>query len=175
MNYLKEFIISFSGLSLGNHDFEFDIDEKFFACFEDSEVRVGQVKVLITMEKQERMLVFDFSINGHVEVMCDRCSGEFNQPINGNEVLIFKFGDAYFEESEDVVVIPRGEHQVDVSTFIYEFINLLLPYQRVHPDDKEGNPGCDAEVLKKLEELSPKGHHDNRWDALEGLQFDTTD
>lgn len=175
MNYLKEFIISFSGLSIGYHDFEFEINEKFFACFTDSEIQNGQVKVLITMEKQERMLVFDFSISGYVEVMCDRCSGEFNQPISGNEVLIFKFGDTYFEESEDVVVIPRGEHQVNVSTYIYEFINLLVPYHRVHAEDGLGNTGCDPEVLKKLEELSPKGHHDKRWDALEGLQFDTTD
>ena len=175
MNYLKEFIISFSGLTIGHHDFDFDVSDKFFACFEDSEITTGQVKVLIHMEKQERMLVFTFTINGEVEVMCDRCSGLFNQRIDGEEVLIFKFGDEYFEESEDVVVIPRNEHHVDVSSYIYEFINLLVPYHRVHPDDEEGKSGCDPVVLKKLEELSPKHHHDKIWDALEGLKFDTTD
>ena len=30
------------------------------------------------------------------------------------------------------------EHELDIKQYLYEFIHLALPIQRVHPEDKDG-------------------------------------
>lgn len=172
MNYMKQFMISFSGLSLGKHDYEFEVGDAFFESLEFSEIRKGNVHVDMTLEKTTVMLLLNFSIKGEVTVTCDRCADEFEMPVSGENRLIVKFGSVPMEETEDIIVIPEGEHEIDVSQFIYEYIILALPLQRIHPDDEEGNSLCDPEVLKKLEEISVRQQSeetDPRWDALKGL------
>lgn len=171
MNYMKQFMISFSGLSLGKHDYEFEVENAFFESLEFSEIKKGNVHVDMTLEKHTVMLVLNFSFSGDVTVTCDRCADEFEIPVSGDNRLIIKFGSTPMEESEDIIVISEGEHEIDVSQFIYEYIILALPLQRIHPDDEEGNSLCDPEVLKKLEEISVKQSSgtDPRWDALRGL------
>ena len=41
----NDYILPIAGLSNGYHDFEYEIDEKFFDIFEFSEVQKGCVKV----------------------------------------------------------------------------------------------------------------------------------
>jgi uncharacterized protein len=172
MNYMKEFLISFSGLSLGKHEYEFEIKDKFFESLEYSEIKKGNVHLDMTLEKHSVMLILNFSFKGEVTVMCDRCADDFEIPVEGENRLIVKFGPEPGEESEDIIVIGEGEHEIDISQYIYEYITLALPLQRIHGDDENGVSLCDPEVLKKLEEISVKHEQgtDPRWDALKGLQ-----
>jgi len=105
-----------------------------------------------------------------VKVACDRCNELMDVGVSGNERLIVKLGDHYYEESEDVQVIPDTAHQFDLGPFIYEYIHLLLPIRRVHPEDEAGNSRCDPEILKKLKELSERHIQDPRWDVLTKLK-----
>ena len=116
------------------------------------------------------MLVLYFDIKGSVNVMCDRCLDQFDQPVNGEERLIVKFGDSYYEESDEVVVIPETEYKLNVSQYIYEFINLLLPIKRVHPNDKQGVSKCNPEFVNRLEGAKDDEMTDHRWDALKMLR-----
>ena len=166
MKALEEFVIPFMGLKEGVHDYSFDIDEGFFESFEYSEVKQGDVHVDVSMEKQERMLIFSFSIQGEVELPCDRCLAPLNLPIEGKYRLIVKFGQEYEEESEEILVIPETDSRINISSFIYEYIILLLPYKRVHP---EGEDLCDREVIDKLNEHSEQTT-DPRWEALKDLK-----
>ncbi|HOW30735.1 MAG TPA: DUF177 domain-containing protein [Bacteroidales bacterium] len=172
MNPLKEFIIPFVGLELGNHLFDFEVDDKFFEQFEYSQIHSAKLKVAVSLEKQERMLIFNTEISGEVEAVCDRCGGGFLLPVDGAEQLIVKFGEEYSEESDDVVVIPATEYKFDLAPFIYEYAHLMLPARILHPDDENGNSTCDPEVLKRLTEMAPHETIDPRWDALKNLQTD---
>lgn len=172
MNPLKEFIIPFVGLELGNHRFDFEVEDKFFEQFEYSQIHSAKLKVTVELQKQERMLIFDTEIRGEVEALCDRCGGNLRLPVSGNEQLIVKFGENYSEESDDVVVIPLTEYKFDMAPFIYEYAHLILPARILHPDDENGNPTCDPDVLKRLSELAPHEKADPRWDALKNLQSD---
>ncbi len=165
MNVLREYQIPFAGLKEGSHDFHFEADDAFFNSFEYSEIRQGRVMVDVSMEKQSRMLIFDTRIKGQVVVPCDRCLGNLDYPVEGKERLFVKFGPEYMEESEEVMIIPEKESQFDLSPFIYEYIMLLLPYQRVHADENE----CDQEMIQKLNDHSESGD-DPRWDALKDLK-----
>ena len=51
MNMGNDYILPIAGLSVGYHDFEFEIDDKFFENFEFSEVQKGCVKVNLNVEK----------------------------------------------------------------------------------------------------------------------------
>jgi uncharacterized metal-binding protein YceD (DUF177 family) len=167
---VDQYQIAFSGLNSGTHVFDFKIGDKFFEQVEDKEISGGRLTVIVTMAKEERMMDLHFEISGAVKVSCDRCNELIDVEVNGTERLIIKLGDHYYEESEDVQVIPDTAHQFDLSPFIYEYVHLLLPIRRVHPEDDQGNSQCAPEILKKLKELSERNIQDPRWDVLSQLK-----
>ncbi len=170
MDYLKQFVIPFRGLKNDTHHFDFVIDRKFFDAIEYAELKNGLVHVSLDLEKQERMMIFDYDFTGYMEVECDRCLDAFKQTLEGRQRLIVNFGEAYEEQSDDIIIIPEGEYAFDVSTYIYEYINLLLPMQRIHPDDEKGNSTCNPKMLQRLSSLDTEDEVDPRWDVLKKLK-----
>ncbi len=168
MKALAQYSIQFSGLKPGKHEFEYDIDNKFFESIDYSDVKEGSIHVALELEKHTTMLVLNFSLEGNIKVNCDRCGEEFLHPLKDKERLIIKFGEEAAEESEDVIVLPRNESEINVAHYIYEYITLALPAKRVHPKGK-----CDKEVLKKLEKLEEENNKkkttDPRWDGLKNI------
>ena len=169
MDYLKDFIIHFVGLSIGNHRFDFEVNDRFFEQFEYSQLQHGLVQIQVDLEKQDRMMIFSFGLKGNVEVTCDRCGEEFMLPLNGNQRLIVKFGIEFKEESDDMIVIPSTEYKIDLAPFIYEYLHLMLPWRIIHPDDSNGNTTCNPDILRRLEELAPHASTDPRWAVLGSL------
>ncbi|MCK5766405.1 MAG: DUF177 domain-containing protein [Bacteroidales bacterium] len=166
MEALQEFVIPFLGLKEGVHDYAFDIDAEFFESFEYSEIEQGKVHVDLSLDRQERMLIFNFTISGSVQLPCDRCLTLMDLPVDGENRLIVKFGPEWKEESDEILIIPEKESRIDISSFIYEYIMLLLPYKRVHP---EGEAHCDPEMLERLGWHSAR-ETDPRWEALKDLK-----
>ena len=178
MNDLKEYLIPFSGLKIGKHQFDYQIDNTFFKSFDYDEFNAASVKVDIVLEKKSTMLELDFKHKGTVNVPCDVSGEEFDLPIKGKLKLLVKFGDAFNDENEELLILPHGEYQVDVSQYIYELIILSVPLRRVHPGVKDGSL---SDVIEKLESLSPKENKkeeqqnndiDPRWENLKKLLTD---
>ena len=165
-----DYNIVFSGLNPGTHIFDFKIGEKFFEGIEDTDIIGGDVSVNVTMIRDERMMDMHFVFDGFVIVPCDRCLEPIEMEVGGSERLIVKLGDRYFEESEDVQIIPETDHQIDLRPFMYEYIYLSLPARRVHEEDENGESLCDPEVIKKLEELTHHTAPDPRWEVLKNLK-----
>ena len=170
VDYMKQFVIPFSGLKLGNHEYEFDLVDEFFENFEYSDIRQGKVTIRCLLERHERMLVFHFNIQGTVKVPCDRCLEEFDQEIDGEQRFIVKFGEDEHEETEEIIVINEKQNQVDLSQLFYEYITLMLPVKKVHGNDDKGNSLCNPEVIKKLNELAVDHPEDPRWESLRNLK-----
>ena len=166
----NDYILPIAGLSIGCHDFEFEIDDKFFENFEFSEVQKGCVKVNLNVEKHERESILTFNFDGSVFIPCDRCNDEFEQPIENEVVIYLKYGYEYEEESDDVIVIPSEEGEFDISSLIYEYIILSLPIHRVHEDVSE----CNQEIINYLEnaanQVTENDDIDPRWKCLEELK-----
>jgi uncharacterized metal-binding protein YceD (DUF177 family) len=167
----SEFIIKFSGLKAGLHQYKYNIDEKFFDLFEYSEIKNGDVKVDVSMEKTDDYLVLGFDIQGTVKAECDRCLELFDLPIQGKETIFIRFGDVNTEGAENEIFISESETQFDVKHLIYENIILLLPYRRVHPDDEKGNSLCNKEVLEKLKIMEAGKSTASTWDKLNEVKF----
>lgn len=173
MNYPDQYRIAFSGLKAGMHAYEFMVDNSFFEKLGDEVISGGVVTVGVNMMKDTRMMDFQIEINGKVTVACDRCNDPLEQPVSGKERLIVKLGDKYYEESEEVQVIPETDSFFDLSPFLYEYIHLLLPVRRIHPDDQNGNSTCNPNMLKILNEMVPEHIPDPRWEVLRTLKNDT--
>lgn len=145
------FIIQFSGLKFGKHNFKFDVDDAFFEKLEYSPIEKGEVEVKIVLEKKPSMMILDFKLNGWVAASCDRCTVEFKQPLNGEHQLFVKFGDDFDELDEALLVIPHESYELDVSQLIYEFVQLNVPLRKIPCEENDDTSLCDQETLKVLE------------------------
>lgn len=130
----KDFLIQFTGLKLGEHQFEYQIENDFFDLFNYSEFNSANIQVNITMLKKTTMLELQFTHKGTVNVPCDITNEDFDLPIEGSLNLLVKFGEEFNNENDDFLILPHGEFQFNVMQYIYEMIALSVPYKRIHPD-----------------------------------------
>ena len=56
VNYLKELRIPFKGLKIGKHDYDWEINQKFFEIYDNSDVLDCKISVKLELDKTERML-----------------------------------------------------------------------------------------------------------------------
>jgi uncharacterized protein len=173
---LKQFSIPFTGLKLGKHQFEFEIDNSFFDAFEYSLVKKGDLKVLVELDKQETMLILQFKIDGTIELDCDKCLSFFNAPISISERQIVKFAEDDLESDDlEIIMLNKKESEIDISEMMYEFITVSVPYIKVCEEDGNGTQ-CDQEMIARLESLSiankeeQETNDDPRWAALKKLK-----
>ncbi|MEI7830286.1 MAG: DUF177 domain-containing protein [Prolixibacteraceae bacterium] len=171
MNQLSQYTLPFSGLSEGKHLFDFNINDRFFAEFENSEVEKGELEIQIELEKRSTYLSLSFAISGVVELVCDRCLENFIFPVKSNRKLLVKFSEKQVEDEAELIYLHPTAFEVEVAQFIYEFVILSLPIRRVHPDGENGESLCDPVMIKKLEELRYHSNtldepDDPRWNEL---------
>ena len=165
---LTDFQITFSGLKLGNHQFDFQIEDSFFQLFDYAELNKGQINATILLKKKSNMLELELQIKGYVTLACDTCTEDYIQSIEGNYKQIVKFSDlTETDETDEIMILPKNEHRIELAHQLYELIHLSLPTRRIHADNAE----CNQEILEKLEELAyqePEGL-DPRWATLQNL------
>lgn len=189
MGKFSLFNIPLRGLSEGKHEFEYDLDNQFFALIDDgtADVKKGSLKVLLSLKKTTVTFELNFDIKGVVRVPCDRCLDDISMDVETKNKLIVKFGKEYSEESDEIVIIPEEDGEINIAWFLYEFIVLSLPAKRVHP------PGtCNKAMSSKLNKHRAKSADDDsdddleedesfeedasftdsRWDALKDVQVD---
>ena len=126
-------------------EYEFLLDNLFFANIDGPEVQKGKVNVVLKVKKTSRAFELDFQTDGIVLVPCDRCLDEMELPVSSTDVLFVKFGSNYAEEGDNMVVIPEEEGDINVAWFMYEFIALNIPMKHVHAPGK-----CNKSMMGKL-------------------------
>lgn len=168
MEKLKNYQIPFSGLKLGNHQFDFEIKDTFFKLFDYSELNSGNLKAKVLLHKKNTLLELVFEINGTVTLSCDTCTDEYQQYITSSFKQIVKFSDVEeVQDTDEIIVLSTNEHTLEIGHSLYEFIHLSLPSKRTHAIEAD----CNQEVLEKLEELAfqEPAVTDPRWSALQKL------
>ena len=168
---MVEYILPIKGLSLGNHCYSYKIDNAFFEKFDHFGNDKGSLDLSIDMVKESNLMDFRFHFTGGLDLQCDRCLDFYTLKVDQEFRLIVNYGAKYEEISDEAITIPSDESNLDLSQFVYEFINLMIPLRKVHPDDEEGNPTCNEEMMERLENLSEK-KTDPRWEALKDIKFD---
>jgi len=170
---LRNYSIPFTGLKLGKHQFEYDVNDAFLNEFEYSLVKKADLKCRVELEKQETMLILTFDIAGTIDANCDRCLAQYPQHVDIHEQAIAKFSEEAVDEDEEIITLTKNDHEINIAGLIYEYINVALPFITVC--DNEGNtPYCDKEMLDKLNKLTANNEQneqaDPRWDALKNIK-----
>ena len=168
------YTIGIGGLKEGRHTFDFEIDNKFFESFDESEIKEGSLSATIEMDKRSSHIDLLIAISGSVKVCCDRCLDMFFYPVECENRLLVKLGKKIEDGDPDIISLTSDEHELDLRQHLYEYIHLALPIRRVHADDSEGNSTCNPLMMKKLKELivEEENEIDPRWDKLKKLMND---
>ena len=165
---MGDFSIDIYRLKLGEHHFDFKIDDAFFARFDHSDIDKGDLNAKIIINKKERLLECSFDIQGSLVLICDRSLDSFDHPISLSKLIIFKYGEEAKELSDELILISRNQQVLDLSQFIYEFVALSVPMKKLHPRF-DGEPREDALVYSSTETTEQKAA-DPRWEALKKLK-----
>ncbi|OQX99369.1 MAG: hypothetical protein B6I20_10005 [Bacteroidetes bacterium 4572_117] len=171
----SKYSIYFWGLADGQHHFSFQVSKGFLANFDKTEINDLEIKIDAIMEKTPRHLGFTFHIQGIVNLQCDRCLDFFDFELNFENNLHVSFG----EETSDItniddrMILSRKEDKIDLAKHFYDYINLQIPLQKIHPDDEKGYSTCNTEMLENIEKHmgheNPLKEVDPRWDKLKNL------
>jgi uncharacterized metal-binding protein YceD (DUF177 family) len=165
---LSEYNIKFEGLKQGIHFYEFNVDNKFFEEFDCFEFDKSSIKIDLELKKQSTMLVLTFVFTGAISVPCDRCLDEVDVDIDGEAKLIVKFGNEDYDQSDEILILPIHEYELNIAQYIYEFINVNLPQKRAHFEGL-----CNQDVIDELEKIEQKTEIENdpRWSGLKDINL----
>ncbi len=165
---LKDFDVKFSGLKLGEHLFDFQMDKAFFSFFGHEDFDKANLDGKLKFTKHENRLDLHFSIDGNVTLPCDVTGELFPLPIADEWDLLVKFGDEHNDENEEILIVPQGETELNVAHYFYEMAVLATPLKRVSP---EGEKQREREENTEQPNTEPKTTNeiDPRWDKLKEL------
>jgi len=166
MKPLREFEIAFVGLKPGEHTFEYQITDSFFENYGPQDFTNCNATVKLLLEKNNNFFMLKFEVGGTATVNCDRCGQPFELRLWDDFNQVVKMVDnpeeMTDEEDADVAYISKTESHLNVAEWIYEFINLSIPMQRIHPVNSDGKSGCDPKILEMLDNMSQQsGEKDN--------------
>lgn len=173
----REFEIPFVGLKPGVHEYEYGISDKFFEAYQQQDFKNTHAKVKLLLDKHPSFMVLKFEIGGSVEVVCDRCGNNLPLELWDEFTIVVKLVDQpgemnNDEDDPDVYYIARTESHLHVQDWIYEFINLSIPMQKMCSESEIGGPHCNKEVLEMLKKMNKDTHTGTSgiWKGLDKLK-----
>lgn len=163
MGNRREFDIAFVGLKPGIHEFDYQVDDKFFVDYKEIDPTATgfdncNASVKLLLEKNTSFMLLKFEIGGSVNVICDRCGNILPIDLWDEFKMLIKQVENpeemnQNEEDPDVFYISRTESHIHVADWIYEFVLLSIPNQRMCNEDEIGGPQCNKEVLAMLKKM----------------------
>lgn len=178
-------------LSSGKNVFDYELDSKYFDAIDGDEVKKGNVKAKVVVKKISSGYELNFTLKGVVQVPCDRCLDDMDLDVDCQDRLIVKLGAEYSEESDEIVIIPEEDGEINVAWFLYEFIALNIPIKHVHEPgecnktmssklrkhravniDDDADDGLDDNTDFETSDEPINENIDPRWEGLKGVNFD---
>lgn len=133
MTQLNDLIIRIPIAPTATSEVTYQLDDRFFESFEGSLLEKGSLDVQVKLDKTPRHIQLFFSIQGQVELSCDRTLELFDYPIHIDQVVHFKIGDENKELDVDLYMIDRQASKIELAQHIYDFVSLAVPMKQLHP------------------------------------------
>jgi len=179
-------------LPIGTHEFDYHLDKQFFEDMESTDIRDADVNVHLVVTYANNVYALAFNVAGTVVTPCDRCLDDLQLDIDTTYGIKVKYGDAYRDNSDDLMEIPESENDLNVAYMIYDTVSLAIPIKHVHPVGKcnramssllkkhrvsdASDPDAELEEqlideMDAMPDVPAAGSQatDPRWDALRGL------
>lgn len=170
----KDIEIAFVGLKPGIHEFSYEVDDKFFADSADHEFTNCKATVKLQLDKKSSFMLLKFEVGGSADVICDRCGNTLAKDLWDEFNMLVKLVENPEEmndqeEDPDVFYISKTESHLRLNDWIYEFVSLSVPSQKICTEEEYGGPKCNKEVLDKLKEMEAgaKGNANDIWKGLQ--------
>lgn len=175
MNHRRAYEIAFVGLKPGVHAYTYEIDGKFFEHYGEQDFTNCHAVIQLQLDKKTNFMMLHFDVDGQADMLCDRCGNPLTVQLWDEYNITIKMTEdpELMNEEEldpDVFYIGRHESHIYVGDWIYEFINLSIPLQKICAVKENGDSGCNPEVLKKLAEMNKnasKNASANLWKGLD--------
>jgi uncharacterized metal-binding protein YceD (DUF177 family) len=170
----RAFEIAFVGLKPGIHEFNYEVDDKFFADAENPEFNSCTAQIKLFLDKKSSFMMLRFEIGGKADVLCDRCGNSLGVDLWDEFNMVVKLVDNpdemnEQEEDPDVFYISRTESHLYLNDWIYEFVILSIPQQKHCSDAEMGGPRCNTAVLQKLKQMEDEVRANNAGQLWKGL------
>jgi uncharacterized metal-binding protein YceD (DUF177 family) len=172
----RVFEIAFVGLKPGIHEFLYEVDDQFFAeTTAPREFSNCFANIKLQLDKKTGFILLKFEIGGKADVICDRCNNTLTMDLWDEFNMVVKMVDNpeemnEQEEDPDIYYISRTESHLYLNNWIYEFVSLSVPMQKMCSEEEFGGPKCNQEVLKKLRSMKQKEEGENANDLWKGLE-----
>ncbi|KWW29767.1 MAG: hypothetical protein AUK63_917 [bacterium P3] len=159
-------VVQLNGLKPGRYTYRYTLDDTFFETFGNEELQHGTVAFEVVLEKNERMLVFNFTFQGKMETTCDRCLERMDVPVGGERTMCVKLSDEKEDDGEDTTTLPEQTFQIDLAQWMYEYVVMAMPMRCTHDE-----ADCDPDMLHRIDIRQNGGQKDNtqvdpRWESL---------
>ena len=166
MGNRREYDIAFVALKPGIHEFNYHVDDKFFVNYKETDFNNCYASVKLTLEKNNSFMLLKFEVGGSVNVVCDRCGNTLPLDLWDEFNLVVKQVENpeemnQNEEDPDVFYISRTESHLHLAGWIYEFVLLSIPNQRMCSEDEMGGPQCNKEILAMLNKMKSTVNENN--------------
>ena len=168
MSKFELYNIVLKDLKSDSTKFEFELDDVYFKKIDSPEVQQGNVKAKVTVVKKTTLFELSFYLDGVIQIPCNRCLDDMNQPIQYKEKLQVKFGENFSEEG-DIVIVPESDGAINIAWFLYEFIVLNIPMKHVHATGE-----CNKTMATKLKKHITRQKDDDDDDST-AVDFDDDD
>ena len=151
--------------------YEFLLDNDFFAAIDSPELQKGRVRVVLDVKKTAQAFELNFQSEGTAIVLCDRCLDEMDQEVTSKDKIYVKFGEAYADEGDNLIIVPEEEGEINVAWIMFEFIALAIPMKHVHAPGK-----CNKAMSGKLNKyLRTTADDEEPEEMVETDESDATD
>lgn len=170
----RAYDIAFVGLKPGVHEFNYELEEKFFTEKSFPYTPFPKASVKLQLEKNSGFMLLHFHVGGQAEVLCDRCGNPITIDLWDEFKMMVKLVDNpeemnEQEEDPDVFYISKTESHLSVGDWLYEFVLLSLPTQQICGTDETGKSLCNQEVVEKLKQMTANQQEHNAGSIWKGL------
>lgn len=119
----------------------------------DPQVFREPIQATLTLDRHDPYLEFRFHLQTRSYHECDRCLAEFQMELDARSPMLYVLGSSATVpkvDDADLVYVPAGTTDLDVSTELRDFVILALPGKSLCREDCRGIcPGCGSDLNRQ--------------------------
>ncbi len=128
----QTYIVNLKTLQEGDYQYEYSLDDAFFAAINEKEILGGAVRAVVDLAVREQGCRLHLHAQGDVKITCDRCLDEMTQAVEANEALLVKLAVADDENDDEAIYVDPKGGELDLAWLLYEMIAINLPIVHSH-------------------------------------------
>jgi len=113
------------------------------------EMFASAIRAHLILDRHDPYLQFEFNLGATVRLVCDRCAAPYDHELEVKAPMLYVMGRAAPDSPDDpeIVYLPVGAAEVDITTDLRDFIMLAVPGRRLCSEDCKGLcPSCGADL-----------------------------